>query len=194
MPRRPAGVAPAEGGDHDARALLDANDLGSDPVELLGCDVGIVQAAAARTLGANGAREAIEPLRRLARDRSAEEVARVQAGLALARLGDDEGADVLRELIRLDPETGPAALEAAGALAQLGDPSGFGVVRQALDSPNRLTAMVAAKQLWAFAGLGVDLREAYERALAREPQVAGEARAQLAMPTGQDTPVPPSPQ
>ena len=53
MPRRPAGTPPGEGDDVDARALLEANGLGSGPaelVELLGSDLGIVQAAAARGL------------------------------------------------------------------------------------------------------------------------------------------------
>jgi HEAT repeat protein len=139
-----------------------------------------VQAAAARTLGAAGAREAVEPLRRLASDLTAEEIAQVQAWLALARLGEDDGPDGVRGLLRLNPEAGPAPLQAAAALAQLGDASGYAVVRRALDSPNRLTAMVAAKQLHAFARLDVDVYEGFERALARpEPQVAGEARAQL---------------
>jgi HEAT repeat protein len=177
-------VPPGEGDDHDANALLEANELGSDPaelVELLDSGIGIVQAAAARVLGANGVREAVEPLRRLAGDRTAEETARVQAALALGRLGDDSGREVLHELVRLDPEAGPAPLQAAAALARLGDPSGFPVVRAALESPNRLTATVAAKQLHAFVPFGDDVYEAFERALARpEPQVTGEARAQLA--------------
>ena len=67
-------------------------------------------------------------------------------------------------------------------LARLGDPAGFAIVRHALESDNRITAMVACKQLIAFAGLeGVDVYEAFARALERpEPNIAGEARAQLA--------------
>ena len=66
-----------------------------------------MQAAAARVLGARGEHEAIEPLRRLAADRSAEETARVQAAYALARLGVDEGHARLHELLRLNPAAGP---------------------------------------------------------------------------------------
>ena len=131
-------------------------------------------------LGAEGAREAIPPLERLAGDRAAEETARVQAALALGRLGVDEGRNVLLELLQVDPATGPAPLQAAAALAQLGDASGFAVIRSALESPNRLTAMVACKQLHAFVPLDVDAYEAFERALTRpEPPVVGEALAQL---------------
>ena len=184
MPRREAGVPPGQGDDHDARALLDANGLDSGPaelVELLAPGIGIVQAAAARVLGADGVREAIPQLERLARDPAAEETARVQAAYALARLGVDEGHDLLRELARLDHETGPAAVQAAAALAALGDPVGFDVVQRALESPNRLTAMVAAKQLHAFADLDVELDDAWARVLGRpERPVVGEALAQLA--------------
>jgi HEAT repeat protein len=184
MPRRVAGVPPEQGDDHDARALLDANGLESGPaglVELLDSGVGVVQAAAARVLGADGVRQAVPQLERLARDPAAEETVRVQAAYALARLGVDEGHDLLRQLVSLDPETGPAAVQAAAALAALGDPAGFDVERRALESPNQLTAMVAAKQLHAFADLDVDLDEAWARALGRpERPVVGEALAQLA--------------
>ena len=184
MPRREAGVPPEQGDDHDARALLEANGLESGPaelVELLDSGIGIVQAAAARVLGADGVREAIPQLERLARDQTAEETARVQAAYALARLGVDEGHDLLRELVGLDPEAGPAAVQAAAALAALGDPAGFDVERRALESSNQLTAMVAAKQLHAFADLDVDLDDAWARVLQRpERPVVGEALAQLA--------------
>lgn len=184
LPRREAGVPPGQGDDHDARALLEVNGLGSEPaqlVDLLGSGIGIVQAAAARVLGADGVREAVPLLERLARDPAVEETVRVQAAYALARLGVKEGHDLLRELACLDPETGPAAVQAAAALAALGDPAGFDVERRALESPNRLTAMVAAKQLHAFADLDVDLDEAWARALASpERPVVGEALAQLA--------------
>ena len=66
----------------------------------------IVQAAAARVLGADGVREAIPQLERLARDPAAEETARVQAAYALARLGVDEGHDLLRELAASTPRGG----------------------------------------------------------------------------------------
>jgi hypothetical protein len=184
MPRRPSGVPYAEGDDHDALALLESNGIGTSTPELteaLGGPLGIFQAAAARTLGARGEDGALDALRRLAADGASEETARVQAAYALVRLGDDGGRDVLRGLLDLDPEATPAPLQAAGALAHFGDPAGFALVRLSLESDNRITAMVACKQLFAFAGLdGVDVYEAFARALARsEANIAGEARAQL---------------
>ena len=179
MPRREAGVPPEQGDDHDARALLTRTGSSPTPaelVELLDSGIGIVQAAAARV-----ARRRRRPrgdssgCERLARDPAAEETARVQAAYALARLGVDEGHDVLRELAGLIPEAGPAAVQAAAALAALGDPSGFEVERRALESPNQLTAMVAAKQLHAYAGLDVDLDDAWARAL-RRPGATGRRR------------------
>jgi len=184
VPRRPAGVSYTEGEDHDAVALLESNGYGTSQEQLLSAlesDLGILQAAAARTLGARGEREAVPALERLARDPDASESARVQAAYGLARLDVPAGREVLAQELEGNPEASPAPLQAAGALARLGDPRGFGAVRTALDSPNRVTAMVAAKQLGAFAGQeGVDLDEAFARALERpEPLIGGEARAQL---------------
>ena len=184
FPRRPAGVSYAEGDDRDAEALLRENGYGDSTdklIEALGADLGIFQAAAARTLGARDARDAIPALERLAHDAGVEETARVQAGFALARMGVSGGKEVLVRELEGNPEAGPAPLQAAGALARLGDPRGFAKVRAALESPNRVTAMVATKQLSAFAGLdGVDLEEGFARAVERpEPNIAGEARAQL---------------
>lgn len=184
MPHRPAGVPAEEGDDHDAAALLEANGYGDATAGLiaaLGDEQEIFQAAAARTLGARGAREAEEPLSRLATDPDAAETARVQAAYALARMELPGGREVLERELGGNPEASPAPLQAAAALARLGDPRGFAVVRAALESPSRVTAMVAAKQLSAFAGLdGPGVREALARAAERpEAPIAGEARAQL---------------
>jgi HEAT repeat protein len=192
-PRRPAGVPSAVGEDHDAEALLTANGHATDTealVELLDSGLGIFQAAAARLLGARQERSATDALERIARDPVIEETARAQAAYALARMGRDEGRNLLVELLQMSPEASPAPLQAAAALAQLGDPRGFPVVRTALDSSNRVTAMIACKQLHAFVPLDgrplpdggrVDVFEGFRRALTRpEANIVGEARAQLA--------------
>jgi HEAT repeat protein len=184
VPRRPAGVPYEEGEDHDALALLQSNGYGDSTPELLAALDGgfeMFRAAAARVLGARGAPEAAEALERLAGDPDAAETARVQAAYALARMGRAGGREVLEQELRGNPEAGPAPLQAAGALARLGDAQGFDVVRSALESPNRVTAMIATKQLSAFAGLeGIDVGAALERASQRpEAPIAGEARAQL---------------
>jgi len=192
VPRRPSGVPYAEGEDYDARELLTVNGYSLETQELiaaLGANLSIFQAAAARLLGAKNERTAIPFLSKLAQDTSVEETARGQAAYALARLGVPEGREVLARLIEMNPEAGPAPLQAAGALARLGDPAGFPVVRHALQSSNSVIAMIACKQLYAFAeqegallpgGDTVKVYEAFRWALSRpERNITGEAKAQL---------------
>lgn len=192
VPRRPSDVPYEDGADHDARSLLTENGYTTDTEELLevlDSDVGVLRAAAARTLGARGERAAIDALERIARDAAVDETVRVQAAYALARMDVPGAREVLVELLDLPVEASPAPSQAAGALARLGDPRGFDVVGTALDSPNRVTAMVACKQLYAFVPLdgqslpdggNVDAYEPFERALEHpEPDVADEARIQL---------------
>jgi HEAT repeat protein len=186
LPRRPAGIPYAQGEDHDAQALLTANGYNLETktlIELLDSDLGVLQAAAARTLGAQAARQARPTLERIAGDASLEETVQVQAAYALARLEVDSGVELLVPLLKLNPEATPAPLQAAGALACLGDPRGFDLVRAALESDNQVTAMVACKQLIYFAPLDdkqVDVYEAFRRALDRpEKNIVGEALAQL---------------
>ena len=193
VPRRPAGIPYTDGEDYDALALLSANGYSLETAELidtLGSELGIFQAAAARTLGARGEGSAISALQQLAQDRSAEETARVQAAYALTRLGIPGASEILIGLLDINPEISPAPLQAAGALARLGDLRGYVVIRAALDSPSRVTAMVACKQLLSLAGIDgqslpggdlVDLIEAFRAALSRpEANIRGEAMAQLA--------------
>ena len=193
IPRRPSGIPYAEGEEYDARSLLTANgfDLETDQlIALLDVDFGILQAAAARVLGARQERTSIVKLTQLALDGAMEETARVQAAYALARMEEPGGREQLVELLGYSVGASPAPLQAAAALASLGNPLGFDKVSKGLDSPNRLIAMVACKQLYAFVPLDgspladnvfVDVYQAYSRALERsEPNIVGEALAQLA--------------
>jgi hypothetical protein len=192
VPRRPAGVPYADGEDYDAQALLTVNGYAAETeilIGLLDSDLGILQAAAARTLGARGERATIGALERIAKDVRVEETVRMQAAFALARMDVAGATDMLVRLLDLSPEASPAPLQAAGALARLGDPRGFEVVRTALDSANPVTAMVACKQIFAFAALDgrplpaggrVDAFGAISCALARsEPNIVAEGRAQV---------------
>ena len=186
VPRRPENIPYKGGEDYDAQALLVANGYtvtAPSLIELLDSDLGILQAAAARVLGAQNERAAINALQRLMQNATAEETSRVQAAFALARMDVADAKEMLIRLLEFPPEASPAPLQAAGALANLGDPRGFEVVRAALDSPNRVIAMIACKQLFNFAALDsshVDVFEAFSRALTRpEPNISGEARAQL---------------
>jgi hypothetical protein len=182
------GRGPGDAEDRRARALLEDNGYGTDTEALrqtLQSGVGILQAAAARLLGVGGSRVARDDLLRLARDPAAEETARVQAAVALARLDDEDAArEVLTSILRLPLEASPGPLQAAGALAELGDPQGFPVVEAGLRSDNRVIAMIACKQLPAFVPFdgrdGVDVYRAFAAALSHpEDNVATEARSQL---------------
>lgn len=64
-PHRLSGVPYRDGEDHEARSLLTSNGYGVDSdqlIELLENETGILQAAAARVLGAAHTRNAIAPL------------------------------------------------------------------------------------------------------------------------------------
>ena len=81
VPRRPAGIPYGDGDDYDARALLDANGYTDETDDLLGLltsDLAILQAAAARVLGAEGNRSAIPALESLANYAIADETVRVR--------------------------------------------------------------------------------------------------------------------
>lgn len=168
IPERPKGLPYADGGDFDARAILEERGEATDPASLVGVlreGEPMLQAAAARTLGADGHAEAADALRRLAADAAAEEVARAQAAYALARLGLDEGREALVELLDVPREASPASLVAAGALARLGDARGLALVRAELRAKGGAWATVAVQQLHAFlplAGGAADADVVYE--------------------------------
>lgn len=192
MPRRPSGIPYETGEDYDAQALLTANGYTTEIqalIDLLDSNLSVFQAAAARTLGAKGARQAIDALQRLAADTTADETSRVQAAFALARIQIAKGKEVLNQMLEVSPEASPAPMQAAGALAQLGDPRGYLLIRTALRSSNPVTAMIACKQLFTFVALDgqplpdgehVDAFGLYKLAQERsEPNITGEAHAQL---------------
>jgi hypothetical protein len=175
--------------DEQARGLLEANGLTTDPKGLLaalGSGVWILQGAAARLLGAAGDPDAVGELAHLLADPAGLEGPQVEAAYALARLGDSRGVEVLQKALLMPFEASPAPIEAAGALARLGDPSGLAVVASAVSSPNPVTSIVAVKQLPAFVGRlhppGAEkLWQTYRTALSSaSPAVAAEARSQLA--------------
>lgn len=176
-----------EAADAQAAALLASSGC-TTPRVALASPISIVQAAGARLLGASGEDEARGDLVALATDAGREETVQVEAAYALARLGDPRGTPELRRVLELPIEASPAPLQAAGALAWAGDPTGLAVVRRGLASSNPVTAIVATKQLPAFALLQgqatpdgtVDVPLLYRLALDHpDERVVREARAQL---------------
>lgn len=192
VPQMPANVPLAERDDVYAASLLKANGYGDSTADLLHAldnPISVLQAAAARALGARGEQAAIGALERLAANRAVEETVQVQATEALARLHVPGATEKLAEFLQISPETTPAPLQAAAALARLGRPEGFRVVLGALQSSNPVTVMTAVKQLLAFVSLDgqdgpdgsrVDIYAALERVMTGPlPRVAAEARSIL---------------
>jgi len=145
-----------------------------------------VRSEAAFLLGLSGDSDALPPLRAALDDDSAR--ARVEAALAVARLGETEEAlPLLRTELRGE-FFADAPLRAARALAVLGEPSGWPRVLEALDSPlpsNRMEAIAVLPSFVPFDGLEVDgqridvrsrLRQAAEDS---DELLRGDARAAL---------------
>ena len=190
LPEAPSGLPYADFEDAYSRALLEANHVEPTPGGLraaLDAELEVIQAAAARVLGAEGVREAAPRLRELATGRG--DSARAEAGYALARMGDPAGVESLKATLALPAGAYVAPMQAAGALARLGDPSGAPVIDAALGDSNPIIRMVACKQLSYFApldggelgdGRRLDVGALFERALAdSDPEVAAQAAAQM---------------
>jgi len=192
VPRRPSGIPYVEGEDYDAQALLSVNGYSletAELIQLLASGLDIFRAAAARTLGARGDVSSHNALLKLAQDVTVEDSARVQAAYALVRLGHQEAVELLANFLEINSEISIAPLQAAGSLARLGDSRGYVVIRTALESSNRVIAMVACKQLIYLeavdgqslpGGGNVGMIEAFRVALSRpEAPIRGEAITQL---------------
>jgi len=183
VPQPPRDVPYAELEDHQARALLEANGIGTDHAALVAAlehPVEVIRAAAARTLGATGDAGALDALRALAGRN--DDTASAEAAFALARLGErDEGERALRALLDLPVDAYVAPLLAAGSLARLGDAAGVAAIERGLGSRNELVRRTAAKQLFHFVGVpGADAWALFERALADDDRgVVAQARAEL---------------
>jgi HEAT repeat protein len=191
IPHPPAHVPYPEMDEAVARSLLTGNGVELTPQGLLGAldaEIEVIQGAAARICGEDGVREAIPRLREIAGGTG--DSARVDAGYALALLGEPDGQTALRAILELPIQAYVAPMQAAGALARLGDPSGATVIHRGLRAGNELIRMVACKQLYFFAALdGTELPEGgtldayalFERALRdRDSEVVRQAEVQLA--------------
>ncbi len=151
-PEPPEDLSYADVEDFRARELLKINGITvtadallpvlDDPEEVL-------QSAAARTLGSLGSKAAIPALKGLAS--TADDVVKVEAAYALARMGLDEGRNVLKQCLNYPLNAYLSPSMAAGCLARLNDPEGFPVVVQCLDVDNLIVQLVASKQLFFFA-------------------------------------------
>ena len=147
----------------------------------------ILQAAAAHMLGVLGNKEAVPTLERLLS--SPDDLARVEAAYALARLGESRGRQELIGCLKQPVNAFISPPLAAGYLARLGDPQGFGVVEECFAVDNLVIRMLACKALFFFVpfngkpaidGTPIDVMDLYRKALSDpEPDVREQALVQL---------------
>ena len=151
IPNPPSDLSYPEFEDYRNREILKVNGislLGAELIAALEQRTGILQAAAAHTLGSFLDRAAITSLKQLLS--SQDDLVKVEAAYALARLGVPEGKDVLIQCLdyRLDAYLCPAI--AAGYLAQLDDPRGFQIIVRSFNVSIAAIRMLACKQLYFF--------------------------------------------
>ena len=177
-PDPPAGTCWADVEDFRARELLKANGVALTQDALaaaLTSPIGVLQAAAARTLGSLGDRAAIAALRPLAQ--APDDLSQVEAAYALVRLGQDDYRGILVARLEDPVRACLGPMVAAGGLARLGDPTGYPVIARCFDEDNLVVRLVASKQLLFFVrfhgtrtvdGQAIDAWGMFEHAL-RDP-------------------------
>jgi HEAT repeat protein len=190
IPNPPRHLSYPEFEDYRNREILKANGISLSEAELIAAleqRIGILQAAAAHTLGSFSNRAAITTLKRLLS--SQDDLVKVEAAYALARLGVPEGKDILIQCLdyRLDAYLCPAI--AAGYLAQLDEPRGFHIIVRSFKVNIAAIRMLACKQLYFFApfqdtqdGYGnlIDVFPVFELALKdSDPNIQWQALVQL---------------
>lgn len=175
IPNPPSDLVYSEFEDYRNREILKANGISLSEAGLISAlkeRTNVLQAAAAHTLGSLSSHAAITILKTLLA--SSEDLVKVEAAYALARLGVSEGKEVLGQCLsyRLDAYLFPAI--AAGYLAQLGDPQGFKTIVRCFDVDIPAIRMLACKQLYFFApfqglqegdGNTIDVYRLFDRAL-----------------------------
>jgi hypothetical protein len=175
IPNPPDNLSYVEFEDYRNREILKANGITTSEAELMDAlevKTNILQAAAAHILGTLASKAAIPTLKK--RLRSTEDLVRVEAAYALARLKVSEGKEVLVQCLNypLDAYLFPAI--AAGYLAQLGDPQGFQTVVKCFDFNISAIRMLACKQLYFYVpfqdiqdgdGNAIDVYRLFDRAL-----------------------------
>lgn len=149
--------------------------------------IGVIQSAAAHTVGSAAYQDKIPALKKLLT--ASDDLVKVEAAYALARLHDAEGPTTLKEMLKAPVNAYLSAPVAAGYLARLGDPAGYPVLERGLATDLEVVRMVACKQIFYFApfqgqklanGEQVDLLKLYGRALADPiPSIAWQALVQL---------------
>lgn len=147
----------------------------------------VLQAAVAHMLGSLKSTAAIPILKELVT--SPEDLVKVEAAYALARLGIPEGKQVLIDCLNYPVDAYLFPAIAAGYLAQLGDPQGFSTILKCFEVNIPAIRMLACKQLYFFVrfhgqqnenGSVIDVYDLFNRALKdSDTDIQWQALAQL---------------
>lgn len=151
IPNPPGDISYADFEQYRNQAILEKNGIPLSEAELidaLGATTNILQAAVAHTLGSLASTAAAPALKRLLS--TPEDLVRVEAAYALARIGVREGKEVLVQCMTYPVDAYLFPAIAAGYLARLGDPRGFQTVVSCLDLNISAIRMIACKQLYFF--------------------------------------------
>lgn len=151
IPNPPPELTYSQFEDFRNRAILRANGISLSEVELIAAltkERNVLQAAAAHTLGSLSSRAATPILKDLLS--SSEDLVKVEAAFALARLGVREGKDALVQCLSYSVDAYLFPAIAAGYLAQLDDPQGFNTIINCLNVDIPPIRVLACKQLYFF--------------------------------------------
>jgi len=190
IPNPPDGLAYPEFEDFRHREILKANGISLSEAELSAAlkeTRNVLQASVAHMLGSLSSRAAIPLLTDLLT--SSEDLVKVEAAYALARLEVPEGKEVLEQCLGYPVDAYLFPAIAAGYLAQLGDPQGFNTIVKCFDVDIQAIRILACKQLYFFVrfqgqqdqdGGSIDVYPLFERALKdTDTDVQWQALAQL---------------
>ena len=180
VPDPPGNLPYADMENYLNREILKANGILISEAELmvaLEVQTNILQAAAAHTLGNMSSKAAIPILKKLLL--SSEDLVKVEAAYALARLGVSDGKDGLVQCLDYPVDAYLFPAMAAGYLARLGDPQGFQIILTCLEVNIPAIRMLACKQLYFFApfegqrdksGTQIKVFQAFDQAL-KDPEI-----------------------
>lgn len=175
IPNPPGDLSYADFEDYRSRKILKANGISLSEDELIAAldnTTNILQAAVVHTIGSSRIRAAIPKLKKLLA--STEDLVKVEAAYALARLGEREGKEALVECLGCPLNAYLFPPIAAGYLARLGDPQSFQTIVRCFDIDISAIRMLACKQLYFFVpfqgvqdsdGNVIDVYRLFDRAL-----------------------------
>ncbi|MHB8752647.1 MAG: HEAT repeat domain-containing protein, partial [Aggregatilineales bacterium] len=150
-PDPPASLSYNDFEDYRNRELLKINGVSlteSAVTAALGHPIGVIQSAAAHTIGSAPYPGSVQALKK--RLTTSDDIVKVETAYALARLQVPEGIAALKEILSVPVNVSVSPPIAAGFLARLGDPQGFPVLAKCFATDLEVVRMVACKQIFFF--------------------------------------------